>query len=111
MIVESEWGSEDVLVEPGQVDNETGGVCCRGEGLRTDGRENKAEAEQKRPHPCEPNRGWGPEEQVGAVWSRGDKEAGDPRPMTNESSNGPSWPEVAEPPSIWQRIGQVAHRS
>ena len=25
MIVESEWGSEDVLVEPGQVDNETGG--------------------------------------------------------------------------------------
>ena len=103
VIVKSERGSEDVLVD--------GEVCCRGEGLRTDGRENKAEAEQERPHPCGPNRGWGPEGQVGAGWMRGDKEAGDPRPRTNESPDGPSWREVEEPLSIWQRIGQVARRS
>ena len=47
MIVESEWGSEDVLVEPGQVDNETGGSVVGARDLRTDGRENKAEAEQE----------------------------------------------------------------
>ena len=58
VIVESERGSKYVLVEPGQVDDETGGVCCRGEERRTNGRESKAEAELERPHPCGPNPTW-----------------------------------------------------